>query len=291
MSASYRPITLLGTDYCTLVLVRRLQPVLDKVINPTQTVFLSGHPIADRLLLQLLPVYRGHRTCIMALLDFFKALDTSDREFLFQCFSSLRVGDGFIAWSHRLLTRPRSVALVNGYLPDWVDMARGFVRVAPCRCSCTCRRCRHCCIGFGTVNCIGLSDIHLMALQFTDDCAPVLMRLADLTHFTATMATFQAASGQCLNPAKVELLALGSFNRETQPVGMPPRMGCHHPSLATAAPTGPATAAHGAPVVGPFCRFATHAGEGYAFVCQILSLRNDDLSLFSSVFPSLALGV
>jgi hypothetical protein len=56
--ASYRPITLLNSDYRVLwkVLAARWGPALDKIVGQEQTAFLPGRHIGDLvLLLQLLP--------------------------------------------------------------------------------------------------------------------------------------------------------------------------------------------------------------------------------------------
>ncbi|PNW71590.1 hypothetical protein CHLRE_16g660550v5 [Chlamydomonas reinhardtii] len=150
--SSYRPITLLGTDYRTLarVLARRLIPVFSNVIHPAQTAFLPGRRIADNvLLLQLLPELmrvaegggpgggaggggggaagstadadRG----VVAFLDFYKAYDTLDRNFLYRCLAVMGVGSGFLAWVKLLLTGTRSAALANGYLSAFVLIIAG----------------------------------------------------------------------------------------------------------------------------------------------------------------------
>lgn len=121
-AASYRPITLTDTDYRTLarVLARRLSVVFGVVIDPEQTTVLQRRRIADIiLLLQLLPEllrWRG-RAGVALFLDFYKAYDTLDRDFLLDCLAALGVGDGFLAWVLRLLTGTRSAALPRERLP------------------------------------------------------------------------------------------------------------------------------------------------------------------------------
>ena len=62
---SYRPITLLNTDYriCAKILASRMGPALATIIGPEQTAFLPGRLMGDNItLLQLLPeaLHRNH---------------------------------------------------------------------------------------------------------------------------------------------------------------------------------------------------------------------------------------
>ena len=92
--ANYRPITLLNTDYRLLAkcLAHRWGPALAESIGPEQTAFMPGRLMGESiLLLQLLPHAleaqqgrEGSKEGLAAFLDFSKAYDTLDREFLFQ---------------------------------------------------------------------------------------------------------------------------------------------------------------------------------------------------------------
>ncbi|PNW80320.1 hypothetical protein CHLRE_07g312701v5 [Chlamydomonas reinhardtii] len=241
--SSYRPITLLGTDYRTLarVLARRLIPVFSNVIHPAQTAFLPGRRIADNvLLLQLLPELmrvaegggpggggggggggaagstadadRG----VVAFLDFYKAYDTLDRNFLYRCLAVMGVGSGFLAWVKLLLTGTRSAALANGYLSAFVLIIAGVRQGCPLAPPLYLAPAQALFAyldraGFG----VSWADIRLVATAFADDAAPFLRRMANVPGFLAAMETFRAASGQRLNLDKVELLPIGARRRAT----------------------------------------------------------------------------
>ena len=89
--SSYRPLTLLNTDYKLLarVLAARISAALGTVIDPTQMAFLKGRRIGDNIsLLQLLPDALKHMSpegsrspCLTAFLDFVKAYDSVSRHF------------------------------------------------------------------------------------------------------------------------------------------------------------------------------------------------------------------
>ncbi|PNW77603.1 hypothetical protein CHLRE_10g444044v5 [Chlamydomonas reinhardtii] len=239
--SSYRPITLLGTDYRTLarVLARRLIPVFSNVIHPAQTAFLPGRRIADNvLLLQLLPELmrvaegggpggggggggaagstadadRG----VVAFLDFYKAYDTLDRNFLYRCLAVMGVGSGFLAWVKLLLTGTRSAALANGYLSAFVLIIAGVRQGCPLAPPLYLAPAQALFAyldraGFG----VSWADIRLVATAYADDAAPFLRRMANVPGFLAAMETFRAASGQRLNLDKVELLPIGARRRAT----------------------------------------------------------------------------
>ena len=86
--ASYRPITLLCTDYRIFakVLANRLAGCIGHVIDSEQTAFIPGRHIGENVwCLQLLPhaLRSQGRGCLVAFCDFVKAYDTVDRDFLF----------------------------------------------------------------------------------------------------------------------------------------------------------------------------------------------------------------
>ena len=220
---SYRPITLLRTSYRTLarVLTRRALPAFAAVIDDAQTAFLAGRRIADSILtLQLIPEAlrappgRGGRAApggVVAFLDFFKAYDTLDRQFLLDCIDALGLGEGFQAWVRLLLTGTRSAAVVNGYVSSYLLLTAGVrqgcplspvLYLAPGQ-ALLCWLDRE---GFG----ISWADIRLVASQYADDAGPLLSSFSSVPAFLAAMETYRAASGQRLNLNKVELLAVGA---------------------------------------------------------------------------------
>ncbi len=86
---NWRPITLLTVDYKVLALVyaNRLKTNLDSVISETQSGFLKGRHISNniRLVLDLLDCADSvHSNSLIIFLDFYKAFDTIEHQFLFK---------------------------------------------------------------------------------------------------------------------------------------------------------------------------------------------------------------
>eukprot|EP00887_Chlorella_sp_A99_P005770 scaffold1.g5770.t1 len=116
---NYRPITLLNTDYKLLakLLANRLAPLLPRLVDPEQTGFVRGRSIGENIhLLQLLPqlLAKQGRWALAVLVDFAKAYDTVDREFLLAAAERLGLGAGFVRWARLLLTDTRAWARVGG---------------------------------------------------------------------------------------------------------------------------------------------------------------------------------
>ena len=221
-AGSYRPITLLCTDYRLLarVLSNRLSPALADVIPLEQSAFLPGRSIgANTRFLRCLPplLQQQHRSAIVAFLDFAKAYDTIDRGFLFALMERMGVGDGFLAWARLLLGHTTAVAAVNGYLSRPVAIRAGVRQGCPLAPllylfiahALLCWLKQH---GVGAR--LDPADPSSVAAgcQFADDTQAVLADAAAVDPFLSLMDAFARASGQRLNPTKVELLPVGELS-------------------------------------------------------------------------------
>ena len=244
-AANYRPITLLNTDYrlLTKVLAARVGPVLANVISPEQSAFLPDRIIGDNIMfLQLLPacLRAEGRSAVVAFLDFVKAYDTVNREFLFAVMAAMGAGVGFLKWARLLLSDTTFVAVVNGFVSDPVLSAEGVRQGCPLApllylfvaqaLQCFLRMASHTATsGIGIL----LAGALRCSSHYADDTQVLLRSLAPacVEHFVSTMHVFGLASGQRLNLPKCELLQVGD------------------PSAIASAPNGTATSVAGIKVV------------------------------------------
>ena len=117
---SYRPITLLNSDYKLLAkaLATRFGPALQHVVDPTQTAFVPGRWIGDNVLCHLEEVeylqQTGQPGC-MVFLDFSKAYDRLSRSWLMRCMSSLGFGQNACKWVTVMLQNTSATATFNGW--------------------------------------------------------------------------------------------------------------------------------------------------------------------------------
>lgn len=97
---TWRPITLLNKDYkiFTLLLAKRLKKVLDSIIVETQSGFMSKRHITNniRLVLDVLDYPEIiHDNAFILFLDFYKAFDTVEHQFILQPLNKFGFGDYF----------------------------------------------------------------------------------------------------------------------------------------------------------------------------------------------------
>ena len=213
--ANYRPITLLNADYRILAraLATRAGAALDDVISRAQCAFLPERRIGEAVwLLRMIPYWlRAHSgSGLLVFLDFAKAYDTVDRDFLFAAMEAMGAGDGLVGWARTLLTDTRAFALVNGHRSEAVAFTAGvrqgcplspllylFVAEALLAWLTEC--------GFG----IELDGVKVVAGQYADDCSALLRSLSDLRPFEAAMGVFARATGQHVNPSKTQVMKVG----------------------------------------------------------------------------------
>lgn len=93
---NWRPITLLNIDYKLIALVyaKRLKKGIDTIINETQTGFMKGRHISSniRLVLDLIDYSDAiDSDAVVLFLDFCKAFDTIEHEFLFNFLVSVKM--------------------------------------------------------------------------------------------------------------------------------------------------------------------------------------------------------
>ncbi|GLI67047.1 hypothetical protein VaNZ11_011236 [Volvox africanus] len=133
---NYRPITLLCSDYRLLakVLANRLGPALGRIISPEQSAILPKRLIgANLLFLRHLPhlLRRLNRQGLLAFLDFAKAYDTVDCNFLMGAMEVMGAGPQLCSWTRILLSNTRARAMMNGFKSRLVKMEAGVRQGCP----------------------------------------------------------------------------------------------------------------------------------------------------------------
>jgi hypothetical protein len=98
---NWRPITLLNTVYKILAkaMARKLQPMLDNLIHPNQIGFIKGRSIIDNVFLafeMMEWVVESNQPMVMMLLDFEKAYNQVERDFLERTMAALGFDDVWI---------------------------------------------------------------------------------------------------------------------------------------------------------------------------------------------------
>jgi exonuclease III len=216
----FRPITLLNTDYrlLTKCLATRWGKVLGPAVGREQTAFLPGRRIGETvMLLQLLPaaLRAQGKSGAIAFLDFQKAYDTVDREFLLGVMSTVGAGGGMRSWAATLLADTRAVAVVNGHVSaprTWHAGVRQGCPLAPAMYlfvawALSCWLQDTASVG------VQLGAQHVPCAQYADDCNVLLSGCKEehVAPLVAALDTFGDASGQRLNRGKSKLLPIGAL--------------------------------------------------------------------------------
>ena len=127
--ANWRPITLLGIDYklLTKTLANRLKRVLPDLVHPDQNVFVPGgnivysaHTIRDILF----HCSKEKLDLVLLAIDYTKAFDSVDFEFIFNAFEVFNFGERFKTWIRILFNGGKSCISNNGFLSETFSIER-----------------------------------------------------------------------------------------------------------------------------------------------------------------------
>ena len=127
--ANWRPITLLGVDYklLTKCLGERLKGVLPNLIHEDQNgfvpggnIFFSTHTIRDLLFY----CSKENVDLVMIALDYTKAFDSVDFNFIHKTFEIFNFGEKFKAWIKVLFSGGKSWISNNGFLSETFTIKR-----------------------------------------------------------------------------------------------------------------------------------------------------------------------
>ena len=134
--ANYRPIALMSVELKILAktLAFRMSQVMDDIIHNIQKAFVPGRRLHDHIhLLKSLQTHISHSddTAYATFLDFSKAYDRVDWEFMFGCLTKANFGPIFISWIKLLYHNPMVIIMHNGHQSRPVYPTRGVKQGCP----------------------------------------------------------------------------------------------------------------------------------------------------------------
>ena len=133
---NWRPITLLNTDYKLIakILALRLRPALPNIINPDQTGYVKDRFIGENILLitDILFLTKLRNTPgLLLLIDFKKAFDSIEWDFLRKALQSFNFGPEFQQWIKVLYTDISSCVTNNGSASAFFTLTRSVRQGCP----------------------------------------------------------------------------------------------------------------------------------------------------------------
>ena len=219
---NWRPVALLNTDYkiFTKSLSRRLEKHIANVINPDQSGFVSGRYIGEsiRFVEDIIEKFdREDKEGIILQLDFEKAFDSVEWEFMFEVLRKFNLGDEFISLVKCCYTNMFSCVSNNGFTTNWFELFRGVRQGCPLSCilfilcvEIMSNRIRN------NINIRGLNighSIHKLK-QFADDCTCFLRDIESIYTLIETVQGFSLCSGLKLNADKSVIFFLGPWKNK-----------------------------------------------------------------------------
>ena len=129
-----RPISLLNKDYKIATKAKRLEAVLPLVINADQTGYIKGRYIGEnaRLISDIISYTTAKNLPGLAIfLNFEKAFDSIEWNFLFKALDKLKFGPDFKNWVQTFYCNITSCVTNNGYASDLFNLERGVRQGCP----------------------------------------------------------------------------------------------------------------------------------------------------------------
>ena len=133
---NWRQITLLNTDYKILanIMVRRLNQVIDKIVDYDQCGFIRGRNISTILrTTEDVVTYLNHRHLpgILFAVDYTKAFDIISKKHILNSLQKFGIGTEFIQWVKTLVLETESCINHYGWLSEPFPPERGIRQGCP----------------------------------------------------------------------------------------------------------------------------------------------------------------
>ena len=217
--ANWRPITLLNLDYkiASKAIAKRIEKVLTLLINPDQTGFIKGRYIGQnvRLLNDILEQTETQNIPgILLQLDFRKAFDTIEWEFIQKTLALFNFGESIQRWISTFYTNPESSVLNNGFCTNSFKLSRGVRQGCPLSpylfilsveiLACKIRQDKE-------IEGIRIFKKEIKISQFADDTSLLCSSCKSVQRAIEVLNDFGDVSGLRLNPTKTKALWLGPW--------------------------------------------------------------------------------
>ena len=213
---NWRPISLLNTDYkiLTSALSERLQKVLPNIIASDQNGYLRGRFIGlnIRTLMDVIDIGNNMENVFLAFLDYEKAFDSIDRNFLTKCLKAFSFPEYMINWIKFIYTKTECTIINNGFTSKYFQLERGVRQGCPlsallflCVVEVLANNMRE----NPNIKGIKINNSEVKITQLADDMTLILTNINSLQLCINIINLFYQASGLKLNSSKTEVFAIG----------------------------------------------------------------------------------
>ena len=226
----WRPLMLLNVDYkiATKSIAHRIAKVLPKLINDDQTGYVKGRYIGQniRLINDIIKITELENIPSMAIfVDFKKAFDTVNWNFLFKTLEALNFGPQLLQWIRTFYTDCSSCVVNNGYASVFFKLQRGVRQGCPLSGSLfvLCAEILANAIrSNANIQGINIYGKEFKISQYADDTTVFVSDLRSAQNLFHLLHAFQKCSGLEVNRSKTEGLWLGANkNNPEDPLDIP----------------------------------------------------------------------
>ena len=220
---NYRPISLLNVDYKILakVLANRIKRVIGDIIKTSQSYSIPGRDIADTIATvrdTIEFMKRDGTGGIVLAIDWNKAFDRVEHEFLFRLLVRFGFGERLVGWVRRLYEGARSCVKVNGVLTDRFCLGRSIRQGCPLSALLYA-------ISAEPLALLIKNDARVQGIQLPSGSIHTINQYADDTTITVRDGNsvkrvlelaeiYGRASGARINKEKSEIMYIGNIERE-----------------------------------------------------------------------------
>ena len=129
-ATNYRPISLLSVFYkiASGVITRRLDKVINKVIGRQQKAYSKVKNITSVLLNVINMIEeagRSKKSALLVAIDFRKAFDSINHDFIDTCLETFNFGPSFRGWVKLFFNNRQTYLLMNGYMEEKINLEQG----------------------------------------------------------------------------------------------------------------------------------------------------------------------
>ena len=216
---NYRPISLTNVDYRILAvtLAQRVQKVIGNIISNDQTAYIKGRYMDTniRLVSDVIDYFdMMEESGFLLMLDFKKAFDSIEWNFLLRALRYFNFGPTFIKWVETIYSKPEACIKNNGHISDTFKISRGIRQGCPVSALLfiTCVeilgikvRSSQCLAGFN----FGYPQKPIKISQYADDAIMFMNDRNEMCSALNILEKFGDVSGLILNVEKCEGFWLG----------------------------------------------------------------------------------
>ncbi|KAL9983202.1 hypothetical protein ACROYT_G005340 [Oculina patagonica] len=226
---NWRPISLVNVDakIISKVIASRLKVVLPHIIHCNQTGYVKDRYIGEtvRSILDIIDfTERENIPGLLIFIDFRKAFDTLEWNFLFKCLDAFNFGPEFKRWISTFYKNIQSCVINNGMSSEYFNLTRGVRQGDPLSPYLFLLAVESLAIAVREneeIKGIAIERQETKLLQYADDTTAVLSDIESAQKLFQLLDKFRKLSGLKVNSSKTEGLWLGSLKgNEMKPLGI-----------------------------------------------------------------------